>query len=125
MVDLSLNFIPFEHFIEMDTEKKIDLIINTARKKEIVVIEGLLKPDEEMNLIANTMKKIDRSFKGIEICAIPRRELLNKNNGFRERVKNQLLNLLVGKERGLTVIGPASIVKQIKRDPEKIVLKMK
>lgn len=125
MDDLSLNFIPFEQFIEMNTEKKIDLIINTAKKKEIVVIEGLLKPDEEMNLIANTMKKIDRSFKGIEICAIPRRDLVNKKNGIREKFKNQLLNLLIGKERGLTVIGPASIVKQIKRDPEKIVLKMK
>jgi hypothetical protein len=125
MADLSLNFIPFERFVEMDTDKKIELIINTAKSKEIVVIEGLLKPDEEMNLIANTMKKIDKKFKGIEICAIPRAELVNKKNGVRGRIKNQLLNMLVGKERGLTVIGPASVVKQIKRDPEKIVLKMK
>ena len=125
MADLSLNIIPFERFVEMDTEKKIDLIISTARNREIVVIEGLLRPDEEMNLIANTMKRIDKKFKGIEICAIPRSELLGKKNGLKNRLKNQVLNILLGKERGLTVIGPASIVKQIKRDPEKIVLKMK
>jgi hypothetical protein len=126
MADLSLNFIPFERFTAMTPEQKIDLIIDTTKKKEIVVIEGLLNPGEEMTLITHTMKKIDKKFKGIEICAIPRSELVKdeKKSYFRS-FRSYLADVLIGKQRGITIIGPASIVKQIKRDPERIVLKMR
>jgi hypothetical protein len=125
MAEISLNFIPFERFVEMSTEEKIDLIIETTRKKDIVVIEGLMNPGEEMNLITHTMQKIDKKFKGIEICAIPRDELIKKKEGFVANMRARMADLLIGRNRGLTIIGPAAIVKQIKRDPERIILKMK
>jgi hypothetical protein len=125
MADISLNFIPFERFVEMTTEEKIDLILETTKKKDIVVIEGLMNPGEEMNLITHTMQKIDKKFKGIEICAIPREELLKKKEGLITGLRSRMADILIGRNRGLTIIGPASIVKQIKRDPERIILKMK
>lgn len=125
MADISLNFIPFERFVEMTTEEKIDLILETTKKKDIVVIEGLMNPGEEMNLITHTMQKIDKKFKGIEICAIPREELMKKKEGLITGLRSRMADILIGRNRGLTIIGPASIVKQIKRDPERIILKMK
>ena len=125
MADISLNFIPFERFADMKTEEKIDLILETTKKKDIVVIEGLMDPGEEMNLIKHTMQKIDKKFKGIEICAIPRSELIKKKEGLVSNVRSRLADILIGRNRGLTIIGPAAIVKQIKRDPERIILKMR
>jgi hypothetical protein len=125
MADISLNFIPFERFTEMTAEEKIDLILETTKKKDIVVIEGLMNPGEEMNLITHTMKKIDKKFKGLEICAIPREELIKKKEGFVSTMRARLADMLIGRNRGLTIIGPAAIVKQIKRDPERIILKMR
>ena len=39
-----------------------------------------------------------------------------------KKLKENLLNVLLGDRVGLTIIGPATLVKEIKQDPNKIQL---
>jgi hypothetical protein len=39
-----------------------------------------------------------------------------------KRFRQVFINMILGDRRGLTIIGPANIVKEIKQDPEKIQL---
>ena len=65
------------------------------------------------------MSSINRRFKGIEICSVgdySKEDWVNK-------IKKSLAKMLLGvNASGMTIIGPASIVKEIKRDPDKIEL---
>jgi hypothetical protein len=45
-----------------------------------------------------------------------------KNKGMITRFRHGLAKKLVGDSEALTVVGPSSIVKEIKRDPRKIEL---
>ena len=79
----------------------------------------LLKPAEEVDLIQQTMAQISKKFKGIEICTIyPEDQHLQ----FFKKIRTGMLKFLLGHREGLTIIGPASVVKEIKRDPNNIQL---
>lgn len=82
-------------------------------------MQGRLKPEEESGLIQKTMETIKKEFKGIEICTIYPEE--NQKKIF-SKLKSEMIKLLVGNRDGITIIGPASIVKDIRRDPNKIML---
>jgi len=123
MKNISIHFVPFERFHSMETDEMIELIIEKSKKNQILVVEGKLGPVDETSLIETTMENIDKKFKGIEICSL-------NSNGFEktslsDRIRDFILETIYGKKRGLTIIGPASIIKQIKRDPDSIILKMK
>ena len=90
-----------------------------VKENKIVLVEGRLKPSEEAELIQRTMEEVNREFKGIELCTIYPE---NKNDDAINKLKATMIDLLIGNRRGLTVIGPATIVKEIKRDPNKIQL---
>ena len=60
-----------------------------------------------------------KNFRGIELAVISSEERL----GIIDKFKNKLVMSLSGGDLGaITIIGPASIVKEIKRDPKKIEL---
>ena len=94
-------------------------------KKNSIVITGA-KKTKVLNVIRSAAKlrnsklfEINKDFKGIELAVLEP----NKNKGsplsiFREG----LANVLLGNKQGLTVIGPANIIKEIKKDPNKIEL---
>ena len=44
---------------------------------------------------------------------------------FRIVIKYSFINMVLGERQGLTIIGPASMVKQIKKDPNKIEVLMR
>ena len=111
---LTLQFVPYHEIENLNSEARIRKILNVVKSNKIVVVEGILTPEEEASLIERTMQEISRDFKGIEIGTITP----NKNSF---SFKKTLLNML-GYKTGMTVIGPASIVKEIKRDPSKIEL---
>jgi hypothetical protein len=77
-------------------------------------MQGRLKPYEETTLIERTMEEVNREFKGIELCTI----YPEKNN----QLKQVFLKMIMGDRDGLTIIGPATIIKEIKRNPDKIEL---
>lgn len=116
---ITLQFIPYNELIKLTPSGRIKRIIDTAKENKIVLVEGRLKPEEEAELIKKTMEEVNKDFKGIELCTIYPDA---KNGDAFDKLKSTMVNLLVGNRRGLTVIGPATIVKEIKRDPNKIQL---
>jgi hypothetical protein len=41
---------------------------------------------------------------------------------FFQKIRNTFVNALLGDRQGLTIVGPASVIKDIKQDPNKIQL---
>lgn len=116
---LTLQYIPHHEVMGLDTDTKIKKILASVKEDKIIIVEGKLAPHEESALIKQTMEHIDRKFKGIEICSV---NYEPKNQIFMDRVRKNVANFLLRKTPGITIVGPASIVKEIKKDPNKIEL---
>jgi hypothetical protein len=83
------------------------------------LLQGRLRKEEETELIKVTMEEINKEFKGIELAVI--NPANNQLSGF-QKLKNDMIGAVLGDRQGLTIIGPASVVKAIKKDPNKIEL---
>src|SRR3989344_3484986 len=116
---ITLQFVPYNELNRLTPLGRIKKILDIVKENKIVLVEGRLKPSEEAELIQRTMEEVNREFKGIELCTIYPE---NKNDDAINKLKATMIDLLIGNRRGLTVIGPATIVKEIKRDPNKIQL---
>ena len=113
---LALTYLPYNEIEGLDSRDRIKKLLDIVKKDRIVLLEGKLKKEEEAELIAETMKAINKSFKGIELATIDTEG--DNSNVFRSFLRN----MLFGDRSGATIIGPASIVKEIKKDPNKIEL---
>ncbi|MCK4669617.1 MAG: DUF2073 domain-containing protein [Nanoarchaeota archaeon] len=116
---LTLQYVPFAEIAGLDSDARIKKLLKLAKDEKIVLLEGKLKKEEETYLIQKTMEAIDESFKGIEIASINPNV---KGQKPYHLIKNTVINLFLRERTGITIIGPATIIKQIKRDPEKIQL---
>ncbi len=116
---LTLQFIPYTEIESLSSVGRIRKLLNIAKENKIVLLEGRLKKEEETELIKATMEEINKDFKGIELSVIYPEK---KENSIMKRVRGNLANMLLGDRQGLTIIGPASIVHEIKKDPDKIQL---
>ena len=123
---LTLQYIPYVQIQNLSSEERIEKLLGLVSEDRIILLEGRLKKDEEVALIQKTMEQIgensDSNFRGIELSTIDPN--LNKDTDmeFVKKLKNTFMNILLGDRQGMTVVGPASIVKEIKQDPEKIEL---
>jgi len=116
---VTLQFLPYSHIENLTGIGRIRKLLNLVKEDKIVLLQGRLKEEEEAELIKATMEEINKTFKGIELAVInPSAVDMNVLQKF----KNGLLNIMLGDRQGITVIGPANIVKAIKRDPNKIEL---
>ena len=116
---VTLQLIPYSQIEGLTSVGRIRKLLNIAKQDKIVLLQGRLRKDEETELIKATMEEINAQFKGIELAVInPQSGNLRGMQRFREGFASMLL----GNRQGMTVIGPASIVKQIKKDPDKIEL---
>jgi hypothetical protein len=116
---LTLQFIPYSDIESLSLEQKIKKILGIVKEDKIIVMEGRLKKSEETELIKATMERINEKFKGIEVSVIYPE---NRGDTFGKKIKNSLIEVLLGERQGLTVIGPATLIKEIKKDPDKIQL---
>ena len=117
---LTLQIVPYVEIKDLSSLGRIRKLLNIAKENKIVLLQGRLTKEEEAELIKTTMEEINKDFKGIELAVIePGKE---DNTGTLDLIKNGIANVLLGNRQGLTIIGPASIVKEIKKDPKKIEL---
>lgn len=118
---LSLHVIPFSEVHDMKIAERVKKILNLVLGNKIVILHGRLRSEEEARLIEDTMAMVDhiKGFKGIELAVI---EPNMKNENLLVQMKHGIAKRLVGDNTALTVIGPASVIKEIKRDPKKIEL---
>ncbi len=112
---------PYSEIKNMGIAERVKKILNLILGNKIVIIHGRLRPEEEARLIEDTMAMVDhvRDFKGIELAVI---EPDMRGESIFVKMKYGLAKKLVGESSALTVIGPASLIKEIKRDPRKIEL---
>jgi len=117
---LKLQFIPYNEIAELNSVKRINKLLKIVKDEKIILLEGRLKSHEETELISRTMEEINNKFKGIEISVINP----DKSDGkdILQKLKKIVINLMLGYRSGFTIIGPASVIKEIKQDPNKIEL---
>jgi uncharacterized protein len=118
---LTLTFIPFSEIEQLSSDKRLNKLLNTVKKNKVVIMQGRLRPEEEAELIQLTMEEVSKDFKGIELCTIyPQSNRKQQTMG--AQLKKTIAKWFIGDMEGMTIIGPANIVKEIKRNPDKIEL---
>ena len=121
---LTLQFIPFSEIEPLSSYKRITKLLYLINDDRILLLQGRLRPEEEADLIEETMRKIGKSkkFKGIELAVFSPK---SANLPLMLSIRKKIADFFVGNQDNLTVIGPASIVREIKKDPTKMQLLLK
>lgn len=117
----TIQFLPYTEIKELDSTERIRKILNIILGNNILILQGRLRPEEETRLIGDTMAMIDhvKNFKGIELAVIGG----NGNESIFDRFKKNVANAIAGGDlSSITIIGAATIVKEIKKNPKKIEL---
>lgn len=115
---LTLQIVPYSEIDGLSSLGRIRKLLNMAKDNKVVLLHGRLKKEEEAELIKTTMEEINKEFKGIELAVMNPSEN-GALTGF-EKVKSTVINALLGDRQGLTLVGPANIVKKVKKDPKKL-----
>lgn len=103
MNTLKMDFLSSDALKDKSSIEKIFMIVERVKNGEVLVMEGGLEPEEEAELIETTMREIDvESFVGIDIYTL-------------EKDETSFFGLSKKKTVGITIIGPANIMKQVKR----------
>ena len=121
MKGVTLQFIPYAEIAYLSSYRRVKQLVGYATEDKILLIQGKLAPEEEADLITETMKKIkgSRRFKGIEIATfVPK----SQNTPTFQAMKESIARALIGDRDVFTVIGPATVVKEIRKDPTKLQL---
>lgn len=118
---LSLQVLPFSEVQNLTIAQRVKKILTLVLGNKIVILHGRLRAEEEARLIEDTMALVDhvKDFKGIELAVI---EPDLKGETVLVKMKHGIAKRLVGDSNALTVIGPATVIKEIKRDPKKLEL---
>ena len=117
----SIQFLPYSEIRDLSGDERIRKILGVVLGNNILLIQGRLKAEEETRLIGDTMAMIGhvKNFKGIELAVIGG----NGSGGIMDKMRNEIVKVLSKGDLGaVTIIGPATIVKDIKRNPKKIEL---
>ena len=102
MTEIKMDLISEDKINSMSSMEKLRFVLDGVKSGNIVILEGGLTSEEQMKLIELTMAEVDDNFPGIEISGYP------SKRGF--------LNLK--KKTRLTVIGPANVMRTIKKDKD-------
>jgi len=116
---LTLHFLRYKDIEVLNSQQRIKKIITLVKDKKIVLLEGRLSRQEEADLIGDVMQQITTQFKGVELAVID--PDMSEGSMF-VKVRKKVAAFLLGNRTGFTIVGPASIIKEIKRDPSKIEL---
>lgn len=121
--NLTIRFITYSEISRLDGAARIKKILDIILQNRIVILQGRLESTEETSLIQSTMALVGRikGFKGVELAVINPSE----QQGTFDKFRLGLANAIARGREGMTIIGPATIVKQIKKDPSKVELMLK
>ncbi len=116
---VTFQFVPYHEMEYLSSAKRIHKLMNIVKNDKIVIMAGRLKKHEEADLIELTMEEIGPSFSGVELSVIyPDND---QHQGIK-RLKSSVVNMIMGDRQGFTIVGPASVVKKIVKNPNKIEL---
>ncbi len=107
---ISVNLVSRQKLDEFSSAEKLEFILKEVQKGKVLVLEHGLTPMEQTELIAHTMKEIKQdTFIGIEM------------EGYGED-KPSIIQKILGviKKPRMTVIGPADLLKTVRKDSNMI-----
>lgn len=107
---ISFNIVSRQKLEELSSTEKLKFILKEVQNGKILVLEHGLTPLEQTNLIERTMKEIKHdTFIGIEM------------EGYAEDRPTFIQKILgIIKKPRMTVIGPADLLKTIRKDTDMI-----
>lgn len=125
---LKFDFVSSSTLEEKPKDKRISFILNRVKDGTILVTDGVMMPGEEMELIKETMRRVDDGFPGIEVASLKKPlkgfgKMADSLSEQRDRFRNFFAGLGGAKiersslKTGLTLIGPAKYIKQVKKNP--------
>jgi hypothetical protein len=111
---IAFNLISRQKLGGLSSDEKLKFILKEVKNGKILVLEQGLTPVEQANLIERTMKEIEQdTFIGVEM------------EGYGEDRPTFLQKLFgMTKRPRLTLIGPANLLKMIKKDKDMIQTKI-
>jgi len=125
---LKMDFVSSATLEEKTKEKRVKFILSRVKDGSILVTDAVLHPKEEMDLIKETMRRVDNGFPGIEVCSLKKHTkgfqfLAERFSDQREKISRFFSNLAGRSSQksnlkiGITFIGPAKVIKRIKKNP--------
>lgn len=119
--DLTIHFMPYSEIAHEDGVGRVKKIMGIVLKGKIIILQGKLKSEEEVKLIENSMMLIGNvpGFAGVEIASLSGTD---ENRTVFEGIRRNIARILVGEQDAITIIGPASVVGEMKKDPKKVEL---
>lgn len=115
---LTIQYLPYHQISLLNSNERLQLILSLLRDNKIVIIDGRLSSSDEALLIRETMNNFDETFNGIELAVM--RD--NKALDWLSRIKHYIAKRLIGDRSGITFIGPAKIISELRQHPENIEL---
>jgi hypothetical protein len=115
---LTIHYLPYHTIMLMKSSDRIELILSLLRTDRIIIIDGRLNSKDEATLIRETMSRITEEFHGIELGVLHD----NARRSIIYRAKQGIVKMLTGTSSGLTIIGPASVISEMRQYPENVVL---
>jgi len=112
--EISFNLVSRHKLDELNSTEKLQFILKEVKKGKILVLEHGLTPFEQANLIENTMKEIEEdTFIGVEMEGLgqDRPSFFQKLFGYSKKPR-------------VTLIGPANLLKTIRKDNDMIQTKI-
>ena len=108
-LEFNIYYISSNEYFRMNNRERIKKIITLLKNKNIIIIDTIVPPSDELEIIKEVINNVDNFFKGIEISTIRKSQ-----NGI-------LSKILFKKESGLTIIGPTNIVKRLEKQGENLI----
>lgn len=120
--ELTIHFMPYSEIQHEGPAGRVKKILGVVLQNKIVILQGRLHAEEETRLIEDTMALIGhiKGFNGVELAVIS-----GEDQTLFDKIRHNLARILVGEQDAVTLIGPANLVKEIKRNPKKIELLLK
>jgi len=115
---LNIQYLPFRQIEPLNSSGRVQSILSIIREGKIVIIDGRLKTIDEAALIRETMNSINEEFNGIEIGVLHD----HKKHGLWSKIKHGMAKMLIGDRTGITIIGPAKIISELRQHPENVEL---
>jgi hypothetical protein len=111
---ISVNLVSRQKLEQLTSDEKLKFILKEVKKGKILVLEHGLTPIEQASLIENTMKEIEHdTFIGVEM------------EGYGED-RPSFVQKIFGmiKKPRMTLIGPADLLKTVRKDSNMIQTKI-
>ncbi|MDP3026294.1 MAG: DUF2073 domain-containing protein [Nanoarchaeota archaeon] len=120
---LTLHFMPYSEIAKLESVERIKKLLKIILSNKVVVLQGRLSPEEETRLIEDTMIMVGniKGFKGVELAVIEQGDDLTAM----QKIRFGIAKVITGQQNALTIIGPATIVKEMKRNPQKLEVMMR